>query len=42
MKNPNNLEMLGFQRKKCNIYQEIKRNEINERVYNGKQIKLFK
>jgi predicted phosphoadenosine phosphosulfate sulfurtransferase len=41
MKNPNNLEMLGFEREKCKIYQEIKREQIYSRVYEGKQLKLF-
>ena len=41
MKNPNNLESLGFQREKCNIYQEIKREEIYNRETKNKQIKLF-
>ena len=41
MKNHNNLEILGFQREKCRIYQEIKREEIYNREYEGKQLKLF-
>jgi predicted phosphoadenosine phosphosulfate sulfurtransferase len=41
MKNPNNLEVLGFKRKKCNIYQEIKREEIYNRETKNKQLKLF-
>lgn len=41
MKNPNNLECLGFQREKCKIYQEIKREEIYNRETKNKQIKLF-
>lgn len=41
MKNPNNLESLGFQREKCRIYQEIKREEIYSRNFEGKQYKLF-
>ena len=41
MKNPNNLEILGFQREKCNIYQEIKREEIYNRKTKYKQLKLF-
>lgn len=41
MKNPNNLEILGFQREKCNIYQEIKREEIYNRMLVGQQLKLF-
>jgi hypothetical protein len=41
MKNPNNLESLGYQREKCRIYQEIKREEIYNREYIGKQLKLF-
>ncbi len=40
MRNPNNLEKLGFNREKCKIYQEIKRVEIDSRVYNGKQYKI--
>jgi len=41
MKNPNNLESLGFARDKCRIYQEIKREEIYNRNIKGKQYKLF-
>jgi predicted phosphoadenosine phosphosulfate sulfurtransferase len=41
MKNPNNLESLGYTREKCKIYQEIKRTEIYNREYSGKQLKLF-
>ena len=41
MKNPNNLEILGFQREKCKIYQEIKREEIYNRNTPNKQLKLF-
>ena len=41
MRNPNNLESLGFQREKCRIYQEIKREEIYSRNFEGKQYKLF-
>ncbi len=41
MRNPNNLEILGFKRKKSRYYQEIKRIEINKRKFKGKQIKLF-
>lgn len=41
MKNPNNLETLGFQREKCKIYQEIKREEIYNRMVVGQQLKLF-
>ena len=41
MKNPHNLESLGFQRQKCNIYQEIKREEIYNRPTKNKQLKLF-
>lgn len=41
MKNPNNLEMLGYQREKCKIYQEIKREEIYNRMIEGQQLKLF-
>jgi predicted phosphoadenosine phosphosulfate sulfurtransferase len=41
MKNPNNLEVLGFKRKKCKIYQEIKREEIYNRETKNKQLKLF-
>lgn len=40
MKNPNNLELLGFSRKKCEIYSRIKREEINNRLFIGKQLKL--
>ena len=31
MRNPNNLESLGFAKEKCRIYQEIKREEIRNR-----------
>jgi predicted phosphoadenosine phosphosulfate sulfurtransferase len=41
MKNPNNLESLGFQREKCRMYQEIKREEIYNRMIPGQQLKLF-
>ena len=41
MKNPNNLEMLGYSRGKCKIYQEIKREEIYNRMNYGQQLKLF-
>lgn len=41
MKNPNNLESLGFGREKCKVYQEIKRQEIYNRDFEGKQYKLF-
>ena len=41
MKNPNNLEYLGYAREKCNIYQEIKRNEIYNRDSKNKQLKIF-
>jgi predicted phosphoadenosine phosphosulfate sulfurtransferase len=41
MKNPNNLEILGFQREKCKIYHEIKRQEIYNRPTKNKQLKLF-
>jgi predicted phosphoadenosine phosphosulfate sulfurtransferase len=41
MKNPNNLEILGYIREKCDIYQEIKRHEIYSRMKNGQQLKLF-
>ena len=41
MKNPNNLESLGFAREKCKIYQEIKREEIYNRDTKNKQIKIF-
>ncbi len=41
MRNPNNLEMLGINRVKCNIYQEIKREEIYNRKTPNKQLKLF-
>jgi len=41
MKNPNNLESLGFARPKCKIYQEIKREEIYNRETINKQFKLF-
>jgi len=42
MRNPNNLEVLGFKRQKSIYYQEIKRIEIDKREFEGKQIKLFK
>jgi len=42
MRNPNNLEALGFKRQKSIYYQEIKRIEIDKREFEGKQIKLFK
>ena len=41
MRNSNNLEMLGFQREKCDIYQEIKRIEIYNRDVKEKQLKFF-
>tara|TARA_B100000683_G_C12507748_1_gene559675 strand:- start:4297 stop:4443 length:147 start_codon:yes stop_codon:yes gene_type:complete len=41
MRNPNNLESLGFQREKCKIYQEIKREEIYNRETKNKQLKMF-
>ena len=41
MKNPNNLEALGYAREKCNIYQEIKREEIYNRDTKNKQLKIF-
>ena len=41
MRNPHNLESLGFSREKCKIYQEIKREEIYNRNIKGKQYKLF-
>ena len=41
MRNPYNLEMLGFQREKCKIYQEIKREEIYNRKTKNKQLKIF-
>jgi hypothetical protein len=41
MKNPNNLEALGFSREKCAIYQELKRLEISQRNVPNKQLNLF-
>jgi len=41
MRNHNNLEILGFSREKCKIYQEIKRQEIYNRKTNNKQLNLF-
>ena len=41
MRNHNNLEILGFSRGKCKIYQEIKRQEIYNRKTNNKQLNLF-
>lgn len=41
MRNYNNLEILGFPREKCKIYQEIKREEIYNRPTKEKQLKLF-
>jgi hypothetical protein len=41
MRNPYNLESLGFVREKCKIYQEIKREEIYNRITKEKQLKLF-
>jgi predicted phosphoadenosine phosphosulfate sulfurtransferase len=41
MKNPNNLEILGVQREKCKVYQEIKRHEIYHRPTKYKQLKLW-
>jgi len=41
MRNPYNLEALGFSREKCKIYQEIKREEIYNRETKNKQLKLF-
>lgn len=40
MRNPNNLESLGIKRKKCRLYSELKRREIESRVFIGKQLKL--
>lgn len=40
MRNPNNLESLGFAREKCRIYQEIKREEIQNREKENKQLRL--
>lgn len=41
MKNENNLESLGISRTKCNVYQEMKRIEIEARPTKYKQLKLF-
>jgi hypothetical protein len=41
MKNPNNLELLGFQREKCKAYNDIKRNEIYNRKQKSKQLNMF-
>ena len=40
MRNPNNLESLGFPREKCRIYQEIKREEIRNRKKENEQLRL--
>ncbi len=40
MRNHNNLESLGINRIKCDIYQEIKREEIENRDTKNKQLKL--
>jgi len=40
MRNPNNLESLGFAREKCRIYHEIKREEIQNRETVNKQLRL--
>jgi hypothetical protein len=40
MKNENNLESLGFSRKKTLIYSELKRIEIEQRLVKNKQLKL--
>jgi hypothetical protein len=40
MKNENNLESLGFSRKKTLIYSELKRIEIEQRPIKNKQLKL--
>jgi predicted phosphoadenosine phosphosulfate sulfurtransferase len=40
MKNENNLESLGFSRKKTLIYSELKRIEIEQRQIKNKQLKL--
>tara|TARA_R110000765_G_scaffold303848_1_gene397833 strand:+ start:626 stop:895 length:270 start_codon:yes stop_codon:yes gene_type:complete len=41
MKNPNNLEILGFSRTKCSLYSDIKRREIYNRPKKSKQLDLF-
>ena len=41
MKNPNNLEILGFKREKCKAYNDIKRNEIYNRKQENKQLNMF-
>jgi len=41
MRNHNNLEILGIKREKCNIHQEIKREEIYNRDTKNKQLKIF-
>jgi hypothetical protein len=41
MKNPNNLEILGFKRVKCYVYNDIKRREIYNRPKESKQLDLF-
>jgi predicted phosphoadenosine phosphosulfate sulfurtransferase len=40
MKNENNLETLGFSRKKTLVYSELKRIEIEQRYIKNKQLKL--
>jgi len=42
LRNSNNLEKLGIPRKKSDIYNEIKRDEIYNREFNGKQLRLWK
>ncbi len=40
MKNENNLEILGYSRKKTLVYSELKRIEIEQRFTKNKQLKL--
>lgn len=40
MKNENNLEILGYSRKKTLVYSELKRIEIEQRFIKNKQLKL--
>lgn len=42
LQNDLNLTKLGFEAKKSKYYSILKRIEIESRVYEGKQIKLFK
>ena len=41
MKNPNNLELLGYSREICRIYSDIKQVEIYNRKQKNKQLNMF-